>query len=358
MNDTDDLLQQIRRELTHHFTRHGEYNITSPLLLTEIKYVFERAYTGSTKRSYENRGASKDDAFQEVIVQLLETRSGMKARHLHTIYFEYHDRNDQAGQPYVLAQSRRGLRLIMEQALSRRSLRSIADNVFARSLRLLSQPPYRTHFESPNDRFTMAGIELDPLHPLPLPDDLKSAVRAASQVPKIRQQDHYQRVNKVYHSADLHLLLQIVLQTAPGLSRSQFRQVIEECLTDRPSAVVHVTEDMNNTVESSEDLLSQSAETAFHVRTIALELWQETDRETKVILSLQFAGWTDQKIADTISFGPKTPPVKRSRAWVTTKFTDFGSRVGERIADMEVEDQARVGRLIEAFILEFDTELS
>lgn len=357
MTTDTSLVDEIRSELSAHFTRTGEYSVTQPLLYAEIQKVFNAAFSSSYREIYAARRLSEQDALNDVMLHLLETRSGMKARLIHTVYFEYFDRNRAAGQPYTTLQSRKTLRKVMQQAFLSNSLKSIADNVSARAINLLQESPYRTHFEGHARRFTMEHQSLSQLDPVPQPQQLLTAVRCASQVPKIPQKSHGERVNKVYHTQDLHLVLLEILDAAPGLTISQLKQIFREILTDRPSAQIYLSEDMKTISEENSDLHTMAAGTAHHVRTVAADIWLATDSATKVVLALLFAGWTDQKIADQVPFDAANPSDRKSRSWVTTKFTNFGKYTAEQIADMDADDQMRVMTLLETHIVNFDTGL-
>ena len=65
MIDPADTLELIRAEIAQHFTMQGEYTITSPTLITEIRYVFERAYTA--RFGYKpDSDPHKQDALQDL----------------------------------------------------------------------------------------------------------------------------------------------------------------------------------------------------------------------------------------------------------------------------------------------------
>jgi hypothetical protein len=358
MNEDQELLESIRRELEKYFRRNNKYGLSEPLLFNEIRLLVNKIYDSRAESIYKTRGLSREDAFQDAVVHLLEDRGGIPAGHIYTVYFEYYNRNHSIGEPYTLAQSRKAMKIILKQAFLLRTNRSVAQNVLRRAIKLLEESPYETHFDSDARRFTLEGQPLDQLDSLPSEDALAKAVRFAANVPKIPQAEHAERMNKVFHTPDLHLVIQIILENAPGISISQLHKVFENLLTDRPSASVHNHEDMNelidNDIENSNSGIA--AGTAALVRSVANDIWVSTDRATKIILSCQFSGMPDVKIAESISFDVNDPGRRRSRAWVTTKFTDFGDRVSKTIAELDAEDQFRVSRLIEAHIVNFDSE--
>ena len=357
MDQDHELLIEIRDELSRYFRRTGKYTITEPLLMAEIRRLFNKVYDSSIEVIYRKRGLSKEDALQDSIMYLLEERGGVAAGHIHTVYFDYYDRNMSRHEPYTLAHSRKSLKIIIRQGLLKRTNRSIADNVVRRALQLLQAEPYRTHFEGGARRFSFSHENVQQLDQLPSQEALKRAIRFASNVSKIPQSDAAERVNKVFHTPDLHLALQIILENAHGLTIAQLHNVFEGLLTDRPTANVFTHEDMNALTESKTELETIGAETAALVRQVAREIWENTDWGTKTILSCQFSGLPDQKIAESISFDVADPARRRSRAWVTTKFTDFGERVSKEIAGLSADDQMRVSRLLEAHILNFDSEV-
>jgi len=357
MTDDDDIrLHGIRQELTDYYNKHGQYGMTQPVLFDEIGIVFKKAFNSQALAMYKNRGLSKDDAFQDVVVHLLMERSGVPAAHIHTVYFVYFERNLEIGQPYTLLQTRKSMVKIMRQAFLRQTTRTVAQNVIRRAVPLLLDQPYSTHFEGDARRFTFRDQLLDQLQPLPNQEALRLAVRFASNVPKIPQDENAQRMNKVFHTPDLHLVLQIILEHAPGLSISQLHKVLEDLLTDRPSASIYNHEDMNLVIDKDSKIDDMGAETVALVRSIARRIWNQTDYATKVILSCQFSGLPDIKIAQNIAFDPNNPGNRMSRAWVTTKFTEFGKFAASQMSDLSTDDQLRVSRLIEAHIVNFDSE--
>jgi len=356
MIEDDIRLRTIRQELTKYHNKHGQYALTQPVLYEEIKIIFEKAFNAQASAMYKGRGLSKDDAFQDVIVHLLLERSGIPAAHIHTVYFAYFDRNLEVGEPYTLLQTRKAMVKIMRQSFLRQTTRTIAQNVLRRALTMLLHPPYSTHFEGDARRFTSNDEPLNQLQPLPSQEALRNAVRFASNVPKIPQNENAQRMNKVFHTQDLHLVLQIVLEHAPGLSISQFHKVFEDLLTDRPSVSIYNHEDMNLVIDKDTRIDDMGAESVALIRSVARRIWDQTDYATKVILSCQFSGLPDVKIAQNTSFDPHNPSGRMSRAWVTTKFTDFGKFVASQMLDLSTDDQLRVSRLIEAHIVNFDSE--
>jgi len=356
MIEEDIRLQEIRQELTDFYNKHGHYGLTQPVLFEEIGIVFKKAFNAQALAMYKNRGLSKDDAFQDVVVHLLMERSGIPAAHIHTVYFVYSERNLEIGQPYTLLQSRKSMLKIMRQSFLRQTTRTVAQNVLRRVVPLLLDPPYATHFEGDSRRFTFGDQLLDQLQPLPSQEALRLAVRFASNVPKIPQHENPQRMNKVFHTPDLHLVLQKVLEHASGLSISQLHKVLEDLLTDRPSASIYNHEDMNLVIDKDTKIDAMGAETVALVRSVARRIWDQTDYATKVILSCQFSGLPDVKIAQNIAFDPNNPSGRMSRAWVTTKFTEFGKFAASQMSELSTDDQLRVSRLIEAHIVNFDSE--
>ena len=356
MDDDQHLLDSIRIELQKFFRKNQKYGLSEPLLFSEIKLLVNKAYDTRTESIYKKRGLSKADAFQDAVVHLLEERGGVPAGYIQTVYFDYYDRNHAINEPYTLAQSRKAMKKIVQQAFLQKTNRSIAQNVVRRALALLAEPPYKTHFETGSRRFTFDGRDISHLDLFPTPDDLSRAVRFAANIPKIPQVDHAQRMNKVFHTPDLHLVLQLILEHAPGLNISQLHKVFEDLLTDRPTANVFTTENMNLITETNSNTDELGAESAALIRSVAREIWDSTDHNTRVILSCQFSGLPDVKIAENISFDPDDLDRRRSRAWVTTKFTSFGENVMKAISGLDVQDQLRISRLIESHIVNFDSE--
>jgi hypothetical protein len=113
---------------------------------------------------------------------------------------------------------------------------------------------------------------------------------------------------------------------------------------------------MNLVIDRDTRIDAMGAETVALVRSVARRIWDQTDYATKVILSCQFSGLPDGKIAQNIAFDPNNPSGRMSRAWVTTKFTEFGKFAASQMSELSTDDQLRVSRLIEAHIVNFDSE--
>jgi hypothetical protein len=132
------------------------------------------------------------------------------------------------------------------------------------------------------------------------------------------------------------------------------KTIIENILTEHDAGPLDSSDDMQNILENMIGPSTDDIQSLNLVRSIVEPIWAATGRNTKRILALQFQGWSDQRIADQVLFDGRNGPEGRSRAWVTTCFTNFAKTVSEYVADLPPNDQILVSRIIDGLILEFD----
>jgi hypothetical protein len=352
-------LHDLVKELARSNDIKGYLDVT-PLVLREIQRNAIIVFNGTMNTPgyrdlYARFGLELEDAISEVIAEFLSIKNGVRGHLLHKIYFEYPERHRETGrEDYDLRASRKVLRKFITNIYKKKLPKSRADAILDRVLVVLKSPPFSTHDNGHLRRFTLGTEQFSREAPIPSPAQIRKATRLAAAVPKIRQRETAERASKIYATREMHLLTELIVQEAPGLTIDQLKTIIENILTEHDAGPLDSSDDMQNILENMIGPSTDDIQSLNLVRSIVEPIWAATGRNTKRILALQFQGWSDQRIADQVLFDGRNGPEGRSRAWVTTCFTNFAKTVSEYVADLPPNDQILVSRIIDGLILEFD----